>query len=104
MTDRKALNYYAKFKTYVSEPVADNPLISQIDTPTLIAFFRCNSCTSCLWRENVIDKDANEDHDIHFCSRMHEKHNLIDMVSYLGYSRDGQENRLYPKFKEGDDE
>lgn len=100
MTDKKALEYYAKFETYMAEPITDNPLIDRIDNPTLMAFFRCNSCTSCLWRENVIDKDPNEDHDIDFCSRMHEKFNLIDMVSYLGYSKEGRENDRYPEYKE----
>ena len=104
MTDKSALEYYAKFSTYHSEPITESPLLDWIDSPTLIAFFRCDSCTSCLWREQVIDKDANPDHDIHFCSRMHEKHNLIDMVSYLGYSREGQENRFTPQFREGDAE
>lgn len=99
MTDKSALKFYAKFNTYISEPITENPLIDQIDNSTLIAFFRCNSCTSCLWRKNIIDKDVNPDHDVHFCSYLHEKHNLIDMVSYLGYSREGQEQQKSPMFR-----
>lgn len=100
MNDREALKYFARFKTYTPEPIVEEPLIHRIDYPTLIAFFRCNSCTSCLWRENVIDKDADERHDIHFCARMHDSHNLIDMVSYLGYSKEGRERDVYPKYEE----
>jgi hypothetical protein len=99
MTDRKAKEYYEKFETYTAKPITAKPLLSRISPAALIAWFRCNSCTSCKWREEVIDEDQDENHDIHFCSRMHEKHNIIDMVSYLGYSREGQENRQSPKFK-----
>lgn len=99
MTDKKALKYYSKFSTYTAEPITDKPLIDQIDNSTLIAFFRCSSCTTCLWRENVIDKDKNPNHDIDFCSRMHEKFNLIDMVSYLGYSKEGRYRDKTPKYE-----
>ena len=98
MNSTEAMEYYSKFKTYTAEPITEEPLIDKIDNATLIAFFRCNSCTTCLWRKNVIDKDKNENHDHTFCSRMHDKVNLIDMVSYLGYSKEGQ-NSKYPRYE-----
>ena len=100
MTDNKAMEYYSKFNTYTAKPITENPLIDRIDKATLIAFFRCNSCVSCLWRENVIDKDPDRNHTIDFCSRMHDRVNLIDMVSYLGYSKEGRKGDSYPQFKE----
>ena len=99
MTDEKALKYYSRFETYRATPVTDEPLIDQIDKATLIAFFRCYSCESCLWRRNVIDNDADKRHNIKFCSRMHDKINLSDMVSYLGYSKEGLSNDRTPCFK-----
>ena len=100
MNDQEAMEYFSRFKTYRAKPIVDKTLISQIDYATLIAFFRCNSCTSCLWREKVIDKDKDERHDIHFCARMHDKGNLIDMVSYLGYSKEGRERDQVPRYEE----
>ena len=100
MTDRKTLAYYSKFPTYTAQPIEKEPLLHRIDPATLIAFFRCNSCTSCLWRENVIDKDKNPRHTIEFCSYMHDKVNLIDMVSYLGYSKEGRELDVTPRYEE----
>ena len=100
MTDGKAKEYYEKFGTYTAQPITEKPLLGRISAEALIAWFRCNSCTSCRWRKEVIDEDRDENHDIHFCSRMHEKHNIVDMVSYLGYQREGQENWHSPRFKE----
>ena len=99
MTDPESLKYYSKSKTYTAEPIVDEPLISKIDPATLIAFFRCNSCYTCKWRSEVIDKDANRYHDIEFCSRMHDRVNLIDMVSYLGYSKEGREKDQTPRYE-----
>ena len=101
MIKAEVKEYYSFFQTYTAEPINDDPLLSRIDPSTLIAFFRCDSCTTCKWREEVIDNDKNDRHDIHFCSQMHERYNLIDMVSYLGYSKEGRENDKTPVF-EGD--
>ena len=99
MNSTEAMEYYSKFKTYTAEPITEEPLIDKIDNATLIAFFRCNSCTTCRFREQVIDKDKNPHHDIEFCSKMHDKVNLIDMVSYLGYSKEGRETDKVPRFE-----
>lgn len=87
---------YEGFKTYEAKPMSFFPLIENVSTPALIAWFRCNSCYTCRWREEVIEKDIDPDHDIDFCSRMHDRENIIDMVSYLGYSKEGREKDIYP--------
>lgn len=93
---------YAKFKTYEAKPIVDVPLLGKVSPEALIAFFRCSSCYTCRWREEVIDKDANERHGIDFCSAMHDRINLIDMCSYLGYSKEGREADRHPEYKEGE--
>lgn len=82
----KNIDTYEGFEPYVAQPIVPEPLIQQIDTPTLIAWFRCNSCYTCLWRKNVIDQDP--DHDIKWCSNKHKHYNIVDMVRYLGYSKE----------------
>lgn len=77
---------YEGIKPYTSEPEVAEPLLHSIDNQTLIAWFRCNSCYTCLWRKNVIDKDP--DRDIHWCSRTHQTAHIVDMVRYLGYSKE----------------
>lgn len=77
---------YEGFNPYVAQPAAAEPLIHNIDNPTLIAWFRCNSCYTCLWRKNVIDKDP--DRGIHWCSSTHKTENIVDMVRYLGYTKE----------------
>jgi len=77
---------YEGFEPYVSEPAVEKPLLQNINNPTLIAWFRCNSCFTCLWRKNVLDKDP--DHDIHWCASTHDRLNIVDMVRYLGYSKE----------------
>ena len=42
-------------KTYISKPIVDKPLLDTISKPALIAWFRCNSCLTCKFREEVID-------------------------------------------------
>ena len=103
MTSKESIDYYNQFKTYETKPIVSHPLLDSISKEALIAWFRCNSCTSCKWREEVIDKDADINHDIHFCSRLHRDHNHIDMVSYLGYSKEGLDNMNTPRFAEVSD-
>ena len=40
-----------KEKIYISKPIVENPLLDTISKPALIAWFRCNSCLSCKFRE-----------------------------------------------------
>ena len=79
-------NPYDGFTPYESEPIVEEPLLDRIDSATLIAWFRCNSCYTCKWREQVIDNDINR--DIHWCARTHDRANIVDMVRYLGYSKE----------------
>jgi len=90
---------YEGFEPYESKPIVENPLLERIDAATLIAWFRCNSCYTCKWRKEVIDNDPDPYHDIGFCSRMHQTYNIIDMVSYLGFSKEGRERDVTPQYK-----
>jgi len=77
---------YKGFEPYEAKPITDEPLLDRIDKATLIAWFRCNSCYTCKWRKEVIDKD--HDRDIHWCARTHDRGHIVDMVRYLGYSKE----------------
>jgi hypothetical protein len=90
---------YIGFDVYNSQPITESPLIEQIDTATLISWFRCNSCLSCKFRKEVLEKDTSNIHDIHWCARMHKKENIIDMVSCFGYSKEGREHDITPRFE-----
>lgn len=90
---------YEGFEPYKTKSFVENPLLGKISIHALIAWFRCNSCYTCAWRNEVIDKDIDPDHNIEFCSMMHESFNIIDMVSYLGYSKEGRERDIYPRYE-----
>jgi len=90
---------YEGFIPYKAQPIKEKPLLDQIDSATLIAWFRCNSCYTCMFRAKVIDKDPK--HTIKDCAKWHDKANIIDMVSYLGYSKEGREGDTTPAY-EGD--
>ena len=72
-----------KEKTYISKPIVDKPLLDTISKPALIAWFRCNSCISCKFREEVIDDHPKV--DIYWCKDRHTSYNIVDMVEFLGY-------------------
>jgi hypothetical protein len=75
-----------KERIYIAKPIVDNPLLERLDSATIIAWFRCNSCLTCRFREKVIDVDKKK--DIHWCSRTHQSANFINMVEFLGYSKE----------------
>lgn len=75
-----------KMEIYNAHPIVEEPLIEKIDTSTLIAWFRCNSCFTCKFREKVIDEDPEK--DIRWCSRTHDRLNIAAMVKFLGYSKE----------------
>ena len=91
-------NPYEGFVPYEAQPIVEDPLLNKVSREALIAWFRCNSCYTCKWRSEVIDKD--NVHTIEDCSKWHERFNIIDMVSYLGYSKEGRERDVYPKYEE----
>lgn len=73
-------------KTYIAKPDVASPLLDSISKEALIAWFRCNSCLSCAFREQVVDP-----HPLLTtlkCSDMHTRHNIVDMVDLLGYTRE----------------
>lgn len=90
-------NPYEGIKPYETKPIVDNPLLDSVSKEALIAWFRCNSCYTCKWRSEVIDND--QKHDIEDCSKWHDRVNNIDMVSYLGYEKEGRTGDVYPRFE-----
>lgn len=72
-----------KEKIYEAKPITENPIIDNIDSATMIAWFRCNSCLTCKWREKVIDNHPK--YTIHDCNEMHSLKRYL-MPELLGYS------------------
>lgn len=77
---------YSDVEVYIAEPTVEKPILQNIDNPTLIAWFRCNSCLTCKWRKEVLDNDPV--HSIQWCAKMHNRENIVNMVEYLGYSKE----------------
>lgn len=82
----KSIKEWLEVEPYEAQPIKEEPLLDRIDSATLIAWFRCNSCYTCKWRKEVLDNDIN--HGIEWCSKMHDKYNIVNMVRYLGYSKE----------------
>lgn len=72
-----------KEEIYEAKPITENPIIDNIDSATMIAWFRCNSCLTCKWREKVIDNHPK--YTIHDCNKMHSEKRYL-MPELLGYS------------------
>ena len=71
---------------YKAKNRVENPLLDSMSNEAIIAWFRCNSCLTCAFRAEVVD-----DHPTlttKGCSRMHEKCNIVDMVDFLGYTKE----------------
>ena len=58
-----------KEKIYEAEPITEEPLLDRIDSATIIAWFRCNSCLTCKRRE-------------------HKREDIVDLVRYLGFLKE----------------
>jgi len=79
-------NPYEGHKIYIAKPKHEITRLDVLSDTALIAWFRCNSCYSCKFRQEVIDNDP--EMDIDRCSKMHDRPNIIDMVDYLGYTKE----------------
>lgn len=79
---------YKDCKVYDSTPVCEKALLDELcenDRAALVAWFRCNSCCTCAFRERVLPKI---NRSIHWCACTHDRYNIIDMVNVLEYSRE----------------
>lgn len=75
-----------KLEIYKAHPVVEKPLLDNMDKETIVAWFRCNSCLTCRFREKVVDEHPTL--TIKGCARMHERCNIVYMVELLGYSKE----------------
>ena len=74
-----------KKQIYISKPIVEKPLLDTISKPALIAWFRCDNCFTCRFREEVLDPHPT--HGISWCSGTHERFNTVDIVEFLGYDK-----------------
>ena len=98
MLTKEQQEVYKDFTPYKAVPTEPTTLMDVMSSAALIAWFRCNSCYTCQFRAEVLEKDADPNHDIHWCSKTHDRANIIDMVSYLGYTKEGREGDREPHF------
>lgn len=69
---------------YEAKPIVDSPILDSMDPACIIAWFRCNSCYTCRFKD-VLDAYGKT---IMWCGRTHERCNIVDMVEFLGYSKE----------------
>lgn len=72
-----------KPEIYIATPIVDNPIIDNISSSTIVAFFRCSSCLTCEWREKVVDPHPTL--TTKQCNSMH-REKMYLMPKFLGYS------------------
>lgn len=75
-----------KEEIYKAKKRVENPLLDSMSKEAIIAWFRCNSCLTCAFREEVVDNHPTL--TTKGCSRMHDKCNIVDMVEFLGYTKE----------------
>lgn len=88
MNSEKAREYYSKFEPYEAKPTGPTTRLDEMSDAALIAWFRCASCPTCKFRAEVLEEDPSPAHDIHWCAATHDRINIVDMVRYLGYTRE----------------
>lgn len=71
---------------YKAKKKVENPLLDSMSKEAIIAWFRCNSCLTCAFREEVVDNHPTL--TTKGCSRMHDKPFMVEMVEFLGYIKE----------------